>query len=511
MRDLSPGSHFHGRGIPEPLKPVGYAALIDRYALNLPKPRKLRAIAKRHHPVSTHEWQLFGPRYEPDDTLAGHLAFALKWEGIDLGVLAALFKVVNDHEITEAIRREPTGAYTRRIWYLHEWLTGRQLDVADPGKVRAVPLVDEKKQFAIKKGVFSSRHKVVDNLPGTRFFCPMVHRTPLLEEFMAKQLHKRAAEIVGRTHTDIIRRAAACLLLSDSKASFQIEGEQPSAERLQRWGKAIAQAGSCSLSIPELDRLQMMVIGDTRFVHMGLRPEGGFVGMHDRRSHEPLPDHISARAEDLRSLLDGIVLYDERVLKGEMDPVVASASSAFGFVYIHPFEDGNGRLHRWLIHHVLARAGYNPPGMVFPVSAAIHRAPGQYRDVLESYSKPLLDCIEWEPTPTGNVRVFNETGDYFRYFDATLHAEFLYQCVEQTIERDLPEEIAFLNAYDTFSQGVEAIVDMPRRQINLLHRFLQQGNGRLSERAQSKEFAALTDEEISKIENLYMSVFKEIQ
>jgi hypothetical protein len=137
-------------------------------------------------------------------------------------------------------------------------------------------------------------------------------------------------------------------------------------------------------------------------------------------------------------------------------------------------------------HHVLARAGYNPPGMVFPVSAAIHRAPGQYREVLESYSKPLLDCIEWEPTPTGNVRVFNETGDYYRYFDATLHAEFLYQCVEQTIVRDLPEEIAFLNAYDTFSKGVEAIVDMPYRQINLLHRFLQQGNGRLSERAQSK-------------------------
>lgn len=33
---------------------------------------------------------------------------------------------------------------------------------------------------------------------------------------------------------------------------------------------------------------------------------------------------------------------------------------AFGFIYIHPFEDGIGRLHRYLIHHVLARRGMPP-------------------------------------------------------------------------------------------------------------------------------------------------------
>jgi Fic family protein len=50
------------------------------------------------------------------------------------------------------------------------------------------------------------------------------------------------------------------------------------------------------------------------------------------------------------------------------DPVVAAAMLAFGFVYVHPFEDGNGRIHRYLI---LAKRGFNPPGMVFPVSATI--------------------------------------------------------------------------------------------------------------------------------------------
>src|SRR6185436_11099173 len=96
----------------------------------------------------------------------------------------------------------------------------------------------------------------------------------------------------------------------------------------------------------------------------------GFVGEHDRESRAPLPDHISARHEDLRSLIEGVVAFDRSAAPG-LDPVVAAAVLAFGFVYIHPFEDGNGRIHRYLMHHVLAQRGYNPAGVVFPVSASI--------------------------------------------------------------------------------------------------------------------------------------------
>ncbi len=500
-------TEFHGRVAPEPLKPIGYAALIDRYNLQLPLPQRLTAIAERYKPTSTSEWQLLSPRHAPEDSLFGHLELAIKWEGIDLGVMAALFKVIDDREVVKIIRSEPTGAYARRIWYLYEWLTGRQLDLPAAGKVRAVPIVDSERQFAIQDGTPSSRHKIVDNLPGTRAFCPMVRKTERLDTFIRGNLPERASEIIGRTHADIIRRAAAFLLLSDSKASFQIEGERPSSQRMERWGKVIGQAGTRSLSIGELERLQKIVIGDARFVHLGIRNEGGFIGMHDRATQEPIPEHISARHEDVKDLVEGIIAYDERATKGRLDPVIAAACSAFGFVYVHPFEDGNGRLHRWLIHHVLARAGYNPPHMVFPVSAAIHRETDRYREVLESYSRPLLDFIDWEATSTGNVYVKNETADFYRYFDATAHSEFLYGCVEQTVNLDLPEEIAYLQAYDRFSQGVQELVDMPNQKIDLLHKFLKQGGGHLSERAKSKEFSALSQEEVLQVEDLYSKTF----
>jgi Fic family protein len=500
---------FRGRALPEPARPVGYAALIERYHLQTPLPPRLAAVAYRHHPASTEAWRLFTPRHAPEDTLSGHLEFALKWEGVDLGVLATLFKAVPDAEIAAAVRNKPTGAYARRLWFLYEWLTGRRLDINDPGKVRAVTVVDPIKQFAVNRGALSSRHKVIDNLPGRRAFCPMVRRTKTLEGYEAKGLDKVARDVVGRIHADIMARAAAFLLLSDSKSSFWIEGERPSPKRTARWGQIIGESGSRKLSIAEFERLQRILIGDARFVRLGLRAEGGFVGMHDRTNNEPLPDHISARSEDLQSLVEGVIAYVARGVDGGVDPVVVAASAAFGFVYVHPFTDGNGRLHRWLIHHVLVASGYNPPGVIFPVSAAILRNIDGYRGVLESYSRPLLEHIDWRAAPNGNVEVLNETADYYRYFDATAHTEFLYRCVEQTIEHDLPEEVAYLQAYDRFAHGIQEIADMPAEKVELLHRFLRQEDGRLSKRVRENEFAALTDQEADHIEALYQAALQD--
>lgn len=494
---------FRGRVLPEPGRLAGYAELIAHYDLKVPLPPRLTATTERHHPVSTENWQLLTPRHQPSDTLEDQIEFALKWEGIDLSVLAGLFKVVSEGEVSEIIRSKPTGAYARRLWFLYEWLTARTLDVPDPGKVRAVPVVNEKMQFALSEGTLLSRYKAINNMPGNASFCPMVRRTEKLEQFAAKQFSRRAREIAGRTHPDIMARAAAFLLLSDSKSSFWIEGERPPAQRIARWGQIIGEAGSLKLSVEELERLQRIVIGDPRFVQLGLRKEGGFIGMHDRDTREPLPDHISAKAEDLPSLVDGIVACDHRVLDGGLDPVVAAAAIAFGFVYVHPFVDGNGRLHRWLIHHVLANAGFNPPGLVFPISAAILRQIDKYLAVLQSYSRPLLNFIDWKATPEGNVQVLNDTADYYRYFDATAHAEFLYECVEQTVEHDLPDEVAHLQAYDRFAHTVQNIVDMPNQKIDLLWHFLQQSSGLLSRRARTNEFAALTEAEVLEVQKVY--------
>jgi hypothetical protein len=499
--------NFHTVPLPEAGTPAGYAALIDRYDLRVPLAARLTAIAERHHPRSNAQWLMLTPRYAPDNSLAGHLTFALRYEGLDLAVLSRLFRAVVPQEVSAIVEGSPTGSYARRIWFLYEWLTGMQLDLPDAGRVTAVPVVDTDLQLALADGEPSVRHRVINNLPGTPAFCPMVRRTELLDAYSAKALDERARDTAVRIRPDLLARAAAFLLLSDSKSSFAIEGERPSGDRASRWGQAIAQAGTRPLNLEELDRLQRIVIGDARFVRLGLRQEGGFVGVHDRDTNMPVPDHISARAEDLPSLLQGVIDYAGRSIGGGMDPVVAAASLAFGFVYIHPYVDGNGRLHRWLFHYALALGRFNPAGLIFPVSVAIYRRIDAYRRVLGSYSAPLLPLIEWRPTPEGNVDVLNDTADFYRYFDATAHAEFLYECVEQVIERDMPDEMRFLESYDAFSERIQQIIDMPTAQVELLRGFLAQNDGRLSQRARTREFEALTDDEAEAVEQAYALSF----
>lgn len=496
---------IHQRRLPENAIPAGYGALIDAYTLAVPIPHKLSVIGDRHRVVITDEWRIMTPRHEPQASLRGHLIFALKYEGLDLAILKRLFEAVGDEPIIAWVKDEPNGSYARRIWFLYEWLLQTQIGLEDAAGGRYVQVLDNRLQYGSTDSN-SSRHRVKNNLPGTPDFCPLVHRTPQLEAFSAMDLARRAQQIVDEVPRDLLARTAAFLLLKDSRSSYAIEGERPPQDRIQRWGRAIGEAGRQALDQNELLRLQQIVIGDDRFIKLGFRHEGGFVGTHDRESQMPLPDHISARHEDLDELISGMVTF-ERTGAQTLDPVIASAVLAFGFVYIHPFEDGNGRLHRYIFHHVLAERGFNPPGVVFPISSAILERPDDYRAVLESYSARLLPLIEWTPTDKFNVAVTNETADFYRFFDATPHAEFLYSCVQKTIEVDLPYETEFLRSYDRFRASVEELVDMPERTIDLLFRFLEQNNGALSGRGRGKEFQLLTDDEVTQIEALYKNAF----
>ena len=145
----------------------------------------------------------------------------------------------------------------------------------------------------------SRRHKVRDNLLGNRDFCPVIRKTKALTDFGARALGAKANEIIGHTGANVVARAASFLLLADSRASFEIEGEKPPRNRLERWGRAVLQAGKNKLTLDEILRLQTVLIEDTRFTRAGLRPDGVFLGERDHEG-DPLPEFIGARPQDLR-------------------------------------------------------------------------------------------------------------------------------------------------------------------------------------------------------------------
>ncbi len=498
---------FHNRITPEPGTLAGYGALIAAYNLNVPLPDKLALISTKHKRYVTEEWEVFTPRHAPSATLAGHLTFALKYEGIDLYILKSVFNKVSGDEIKSMIETEPTSQYSRRIWFFYEWLTSKTLELVDMKTGNYVDALDAALQYP-GPSENAPRYRIRNNLPGVKNFCPLIRKTEKLETWIAARLDQKAEEALTPIRRDVLMRAAAFLLMKDSKASYAIEGESPPQNRLQRWGNAIGQAGRNHLSKEEILRLQTIVIENPRFIKYGWREQGGFVGEHDRIHGTPIPDHISARWQDVETLTDALIETNDKLQKSDFDPVLAATIIAFGFVLIHPFVDGNGRIHRYLIHHVLAKKGFSKKNLIFPVSAAILERIPEYREVLNDYSKPRLELIEWQPAPDNNVDVLNQTIDLYSYFDATKMAEFLYSCVQQTIDEIIPSEVDYLHQYDEFKYKIEQSYEMPDKMIALLVRFLAQGEGKLSNRVKEKEFNMLNEDEINHIEGLYSEIFK---
>ena len=506
--DTGPLGIFQEKTVPRGCKLAGWTALVRAFAIPAPvrAPACVSSQYIRGSKRTEKEWTVFDKRYWPGGTLAEHLSFALRHEDLDLLIFKRLWDAAPAKALQQMVRASPASEPVRRAWFLYEHLTGRRLAVPDaPANLAAIDLVEPERYFTGAPRL-SRRHRVRDNLLGAGSFCPIVRRTRALSGYIELDLAAKARATVGHTSANLIARAASFLLLADSRASFEIEGERPPRTRLERWGRAVLQAGKNPLSLDEILRLQRVLIEDTRFIRAGLRPDGVFLGERDHNG-EPLPEFIGARPEDLAALMAGLLAANDRMREDGLDPVLQAAATAFGFVYIHPFQDGNGRMHRCLIHHVLAERKFTPPGMVFPVSSVMLQRIDEYRTTLQAHSGPLMPFIEWRPALNGNVEVLNDTADLYRYFDATAAAEFLYACVRRTVEEDLPREIDYLRRHDEALRGIMDIVDMPTRLAEDIVTFIRQNKGKLSQKRRRGEFKLLRDHEVKTIEGIVNEAF----
>lgn len=223
------------------------------------------------------------------------------------------------------------------------------------------------------------RWRVNDNLAGTRHLCPTLVKTQAFVGAANLDVLHLFGQLADEFGEDLLRRAAAWMTLRESKASFAIEGEADRANRIQRFADVMARRtgqGEPPLTGSALAELQREILGGrTTLAHFGVRQSPVFVG-ESVRSHEVV-HYVAPAAEDLPAMLEGLRVFLERT-QGQ-SPVMRSAVAAFGFVYVHPLADGNGRVHRFLINDVLRRDGVIPEPVILPVSAVITDDAGDRR------------------------------------------------------------------------------------------------------------------------------------
>lgn len=486
--------------------------------VTLPYWRESRALAKgmrRLVEKDGRQIEYFPAARDLGDDVFAHLEFGLKREGLHLELLRKVLPKLDASDVTSHVQSKPTGRYARVIWWLYEEFTRTRLDLPDLEMGGYVDLLDEGIYVAgpVKK---VKRQRINVNLLGSLDFAPMVRRKGL-GDWSEEALRKRCEEIAGEYPPEIFQRAVRYLYAKESKSSYEIERETPDQKRAEKFIGLLEQAWHRSfLKRDALVELQKAIV-DPRYANDGWRSsinEQVYVGETLGPGHERV--HFAApKPEDLDELMDAFLLMARSIttrrektnlgilvsVSSRVPTLVAAAVVSFGFDFLHPFSDGNGRIHRFLLHHVLARNGFGPKGIILPVSAVILNRPREYDHALESFSKPLMQLVEYTLDERQRMTVTNDTVDFYRYIDCTELTRITIDFIQETIETELPMELQYLASYDEIRRKMRDIVELPDRIADLFVMLCRQNGGTLSKKKRRLlEFEPLTDDEIAAME-----------
>ena len=225
--------------------------------------------------------------------------------------------------------------------------------------------------------------------------------------------------------------------------TYEIEHIKPNASRFEKFIASLELAEKedfCKKN--SLIELQNRIV-DPRFMDKEYRTIQNHVGQTVTYQKEII-HFICPKPEDLSELMDGLIETHKRMKNGDVSPVIHAAVVSYGFVFLHPFEDGNGRIHRFLIHNILAIQGMVPKGLMLPISAVMVKNPSDYNASLEAFSRPLLQLVDYKLDEAGKMKVYNETACWYQYIDMTAQAEALYDFINKTISEEIVEELNFL-------------------------------------------------------------------
>lgn len=473
---------------------VGYEFLretLELSAFELRRPALIKPVT-RMEPADTF---LAVPKHVAPDSAdpVKHTLFALKHEGINLQILAEALPKIDPATLLAELRRQPNGGYIRTACYLWERFTGNQLaDLPEIGGPTA-ELFDPA-LYITGPSRRDTRWRVSFNGLGSIDYCATVERTSALQNAMASNILDRAKEFIDTLGKAVLDRALAWAYLHETEDSFAIEREAPSEDKARMFIALLHQAHEGRpLSENYLVELQNAVLTNPFYRAAGYRTEQNWLRGAARGA--PGVTYVPPPPELVPVLMRELANFANAAASG-VDPVVAASVVSFGFVFIHPFMDGNGRLSRFLFHHALCRSGKLEKGLLLPVSVAMKRNEDDYLATLQGFSKPARErwSVRWIDEGDYDMR-FNGNPAIYRYWNATSCVEFGFRMAEQALEVDLRSETKFLARYDRIVKGIDERFDVRGSDLATLVVSALDNGGKVSKRRR-KQFEGRVPESV---------------
>lgn len=402
--------------------PIGYQALVNRFNLQvIPYYRSSFASSSIKRKVikkeGNHEIHLYPIKFLPPEPLDA-LIFALRYEGLSLEILKALFKHISKKEIEDFIPKLDFKKEARKLWFLYETLTGFRCHFSDRTSGKYDSLLDSKKYYT-SRPIKSPRHRILNNLLGTTDFCPIVRKTKILQKFEKKNLPKQAKKALrGRP--------------PKWPLFFGPRGQKEALKRHRKFVALIKEASHKNdFTKSRLIYLHNKAAGRNGF-ETDFRQHQNYLAFGDLCSRKKIC-RISPQPKDVPRLMQGLIDTFQRMKKSSVHPVILASVISFGFSLIHPFGDGNGRVQLFLLYDILLHSHFRAVITLYcPQLTQLFYEPS-FKNFMGEFDRALLSFTKYTLHRDSTLTVYGETADFFRTIDYTKMAEFVFFCLDKEI------------------------------------------------------------------------------
>ena len=417
----------------------------------------------------------------PESTLLHHALFAIKHEGVRLGLLLSALRRIPPAELVAWVQGAPNSIYGRKLGHLWERLHQQRLPGLDDPRVASAyaPLFDPAQHF-VGRPQRDARWRIEFNGVGELGFCPVVRKTPALTALIEEDILGQAQGFAQSVGQAMLERALNWAYLSETEGSFAIEGEAPSHDKAAKFAALLRRAHEQRPLTEELlVAWQNAAISNPYDQAVQFRTE-------QNRLQRDVPGaagvtYVPPAPELAVDLMNGLMRLANQRPAG-LDALVHAAVVSFAFVFIHPFMDGNGRLSRFLIHHCLGQSGRLPPQFLLPISVAMKKHEAEYLQALTAFSRPArsLCQVTWAGDEHYTYAWAPEADLWFRTMDLTEAVTFTLAMAKASLTTHMRQEVEFLALFDRVKRHIDARHDLRGSDLAALIVAIFQNGGMLS-------------------------------